>query len=338
MAMVKAFAYGSGSVDISRHLETEGIDYLGVAIADEGVELRQNGISMPIMIMNPVNDTFETLWQYRLEPSIYSLSQLEALSHFSKQKNIENLSIHLKIDTGMNRLGFKGREVFTELLRRLAENRRLHVGSLFTHLSATDEEQHDAFTCKQVTLLEDYLQEFTRQLGYRPLRHALNTSGAIRFPEYAMDMVRLGIGMYGIAGGTKAHLENVCSFKSYISQIKEVTSQETVGYGRIGKLPQKGEIAILPVGYADGLNRLLGNGIGQVSIQGKKYPFVGNICMDLSMVYLGEERSIQEGEEVTLFETTKEIEHIAQQTQTIPYEVLTSISARVKRVYCCSAP
>ncbi|MCU4177150.1 bifunctional UDP-N-acetylmuramoyl-tripeptide:D-alanyl-D-alanine ligase/alanine racemase [Carboxylicivirga sp. N1Y90] len=330
LAMVKAFSYGSGSFEIANLLQHQKVDYLGVAFADEGIELREAGITLPIIVMNPEVSSFASMLQYDLEPEIYSFNILEAYANVVERQGQNGVPIHLKLDTGMNRLGFLPDEM-EELVKRLKANATLKIASAFSHLAGSDEAVHDDFTKQQISTFKDVCALLEKQLAYPFLKHILNSAGIERFPEAQFDMVRLGIGMYGVSAEGN-NLQQVGTLKSYVSQIKRVKADETIGYSRKGVLIDDSTIAIIPVGYADGLNRRLSNGIGQVIINNQVAPIIGNICMDMCMVDISA-ITAQEGDEVEIFGKLYTINDMAQALDTIPYEVLTSISRRVKRVY-----
>ncbi|MBN1415788.1 MAG: bifunctional UDP-N-acetylmuramoyl-tripeptide:D-alanyl-D-alanine ligase/alanine racemase [Bacteroidales bacterium] len=331
MIMVKALSYGSGTHEIASLLQFQKVDYLGVAFADEGVSLRQAGITLPILVMSPEPGSFEILLKYQLEPEIYSLRMLD---HFN-QAVIRNQEIaypvHIKIDTGMHRLGFKESDI-PQLLEQLKKCHNLKVNSVFSHLAAADEEVHDSFTEEQIKRFEKTADKLSASLGYPVIRHVLNSSGIERFPHACFDMVRLGIGLYGISSYSQQQLRNVSSLKSQISQIKTIEPGESVGYGRKGAVTRKTVIAVVPVGYADGLNRMLGNGNGSFFINGKPAPIIGNICMDMTMADITGIEA-HEGDDVIVFGDHYPVSRLAEQVGTIPYEILTGISSRVKRVY-----
>ena len=333
MAMVKAFSYGSGSVEIARVLEYQRVDYLAVAIADEGVELRKAGIRIPIVVMNPEAHSFDTMIEFRLEPNIYSLSLLRRFHHAARKNAIRNFPIHVKIDTGMKRLGFDSAEEIRHMIELIKSEQALYVASVFSHLAVSDDPDQNAFTQEQFKRFEELSALLLSDFEHPILRHILNSAGIERFPDHQYDMVRLGIGLYGIsaveAPGT---LKCVSTLKTTISQIREVKAGETISYGRRGSLLHDSRIAILPIGYADGLNRRLSNGVGEVLVNGKKAPFIGTICMDMCMIDLTG-IDAKEGDSVILFGEQISIEKMAEALETIPYEILTGISQRVKRVY-----
>ena len=331
MVMVKAFSYGSGSHEIASWLEHQRVDYLGVAFADEGIELRKAGITLPIMVMNPSFESFRNLIDYKLEPELYNFTSLEQFSQIAQQYSVRACPVHIKIDTGMKRLGFEKRDI-NLLVKKLKELKGVKIKSVFSHLVASDETIHDDFTNKQIGEFEKITKEISSALPYNFIRHILNSSGIERFPNACYEMVRLGIGLYGISATSQSKLMNISTLKTKISQIKTIKANETIGYSRKGKALQDTNIAILPIGYADGLNRKLSNGNGYVYINGKLAPYIGNICMDMSMVDLAGIEA-NEGDEVIIFGEQNPISKLAEQTGTIPYEILSGISRRVKRVY-----
>ncbi len=331
LIMVKAFSYGSGSHEIAHFLEHQRVDYLGVAFTDEGVALRKAGVNLPIIVMNPEEGSFRSIINYNLEPEIHNFRSLEKF-HQTIEQTVRGLyPVHIKIDTGMKRLGFDTEEM-DELIKALQKHRYLEPQSVFSHLVAGAELEHHEFSLLQIEKFQkasDYLQKFCkRQL----LRHILNSGGIENYPEAQFDMVRLGIGLYGISAREGGKLQNISTLKSHVSQIRQVKKEETIGYGRAGILKRDSRVAILPIGYADGLNRKLSNGVGYVIIKGEKAPFVGNICMDMCMVDVTDIET-SEGDGVIVFGEEIPITEIAEKLGTIPYEVLTSVSQRVKRVY-----
>ncbi len=329
MAMVKAFAYGSGSVEIANVLQYHRIDYLGVAYADEGVELRKNNIDLPIMVMNPAEEGFEAMSRYRLEPEVYSFRILKSLIRFLDNRPC---SIHIKIDTGMRRLGFDVDQV-AGLIALLKEHRNLHVASIFSHLAGADEAVHDAFSKTQAERFKSIADAIAAELPARPLYHILNTPGILRLPEFQFDMVRLGIGLYGIDPTRSGHnLRPVATLKTIISQIRHVATGESIGYGRKGTADKPLTIATVAIGYADGFSRAFSQGVGQVLVHGKPAPVVGNVCMDMTMVDITGIPA-REGDEAIVFGKDLPIEGLAESIHTIPYEILTNTSERVKRVF-----
>jgi len=335
MAMVKAFSYGSGSCEIANVLQFHQVDYLTVAYADEGVELRKAGIKMPIMIMNPDEESFDAIIKYQLEPEIYSfrvLRMLEAVL-IKLSANTPSIGIHIKIDTGMNRLGFDPSEV-DELINQIKDRAQIRVKSVFSHLAASDSATNDDFTRHQISLFRMISERISFEFDYPILRHIANTAAITRFPEARFDMVRLGIGLYGISPlpEEQEYLQNVSTLRSVISQIKHVSPDETVGYNRRYKAQKETTIAIVPIGYADGLSRALSNGIGYLKVNGKFAPIVGSICMDMTMIDITG-INVHEGDEVIIFGKELPITRLADEMGSIPYEILSGISQRVKRVY-----
>ncbi|MBX7181095.1 MAG: bifunctional UDP-N-acetylmuramoyl-tripeptide:D-alanyl-D-alanine ligase/alanine racemase [Bacteroidia bacterium] len=336
MTMVKAYSYGSGGHEIASLLQFHRVDYLTVAYADEGVELRKAGISLPILVMNPEEQSFDAMIKYKLEPELYSF---RILGHFERalQRNtdriLEPISIHIKLDTGMHRLGFEAEDI-NELIIRLKNLKRVKVVSLFSHLAASEDQAHDRFTNGQINLFKKMSEEIISHLGYPVLRHILNSSGITRFPDAQFDMVRLGIGLYGVASNSaeQRHLRNVSSLKTIISQIKYIKPGDSVGYGRKEMVVNPETIATVPIGYADGLSRVLGNRKGRMLVNGKMAPIVGSVCMDMCMLDITG-ISCKEGDSVTVFGEGFSISDLAALQGTIPYEILTGVSRRVKRVY-----
>jgi len=333
MAMVKAFSYGSGSFEIANLLEFNKVDYLAVAYADEGVSLRNAGTSLPIMVMSPDAMAFETIIKHELEPEIYSLRVLKEFEEVLKSKNLKNYPVHIKLDTGMHRLGFMPEEL-DELLSFINVNKLMHVQSVFSHLVASENPEHDDFTLHQIDLFVKLSDKIREVLGYSFIRHLANSSAIIRWPDARFDMVRLGIGLYGIDSSlvNNSPLQTVTSLKTSISQIKKIPAGDTVGYSREGKMPHGGTIATVKIGYADGYSRMMGNGKGKMLVKGKIVPTIGKICMDMCMIDITG-ISAEEGDEVIVFNDFIRVEDIAKQLNTIPYEVLTGISQRVKRIY-----
>jgi Alr-MurF fusion protein len=372
MAMVKASAYGNGSDEVARLLEYNHADYLAVAYADEGIELRQAGIRLPIMVMNPEEASFDALQRYDLEPEIYSLRLLENFANFLKnaEKNAENAiytegsfdvgfrksdfgkmptsdipnpkytegspfsKIHLKLDTGMHRLGFESADI-QQVIAILNKNKNIKVAAIFTHLAASEAAIHDGFTRLQVERFSEMYALISEGIGEKPMRHVLNSSGIVRFPEYRFDMVRLGIGLYGVDGSGElpAQLQVVQTLKATISQIRRVPKTESIGYSRRGLLERDSIIATISIGYADGLLRGAGNGHFSVGIHGQRAPIVGGVCMDMTMIDITDIPNVLEGDEVEIFGENISVQELATALNTIPYEIFTGISERVKRVY-----
>jgi Alr-MurF fusion protein len=331
MVMVKAFSYGSGDVEIASLLQYQNVAYLAVAVTDEGVILRNAGIQTPVIVMNPEQNSFQQIIDYRLEPNIYSIELLENFVKTVVQNGIHEFPVHLKIDTGMNRLGFKSDAEIKKAIQLILENNRVKVQSVFSHLAASDDSGFDNFTFEQITRFEEIAKMISESFPYKIDRHILNSGGIERFPEKQFEMVRLGIGLYGISG-TGLPLQNIGTLRSTVSQVKKVKSTETIGYSRKGKITQESEIAIVPLGYADGLDRKLGNKNGSAFIHGKRVSIIGNICMDMLMLDVTG-LNVKTGEKVEIFGTNIPITEVAEKAGTIPYEILTGISQRVKRVY-----
>lgn len=333
MVMVKAFGYGSGGFEIAKLLAHHNVDYLGVAFADEGIELRQAGIQLPIMVLNPEMTSFPSIIQYHLEPEIYSIRGLKAFIKIAEQKKISNYPVHIKINTGMNRLGFDD-EIIPELIAMLQKNNSVQVKSILSHLAASDDLAHDIFTKKQISDFDAISNKMATELKISPIRHISNTSGISNYPQAQFDMVRLGIGLYGVSNDENEtkELENVGTLKSIISQIRTLNSGESVGYNRRFRVEKPTKIATIPIGYADGISRAWGNGVGYVLINNQKAAIVGSICMDMLMVDVTDINCL-EGNEVIIFGKNPSVTTIAKAIHTIPYEILTSISGRVKRVF-----
>lgn len=334
MVMVKASSYGSGVYEIANLLKFHQVDYLGVAYPDEGVALRNLGISMPIMVMNASHHSHSVIIEHRLEPEIFNFTVLHSLVKLLKSIGLKKYPIHLKLETGMHRLGFETSALET-LKSFLKQNEPwLHVQSIFSHLATADLPEEKEYVLQQVKCFNKNYNTLVSILDYRPIKHLLNSSGISHFTEYQFDMVRLGIGIYGYNFDHKVrrHLKSIATLKSTITQIKHIKKGETVGYGRRFKAPKATRIATIPIGYADGLSRLQGTGIGYVKIHSQKAPIIGNICMDMTMIDVSN-LSCKEGDEVILMGESPSLEEVAAWQQTIPYEVFTSISPRVKRIY-----
>ncbi|MDH8701195.1 alanine racemase [Dysgonomonadaceae bacterium PH5-43] len=331
ICMVKAFGYGVGSYELAKTLQERGADYLAVALADEGAELRREGISMPIIVMNPEKHAFNTIFDYNLEPEIYNINMLEAFVRESERRGILKYPVHIKLDTGMNRLGFTYNDI-ENIADKLNNRTGVEVKSMFSHLAGSDSLLFDSFTKQQIDTFKRNADRLESLLNYKPLRHILNSAGIERFPEAQFDMVRLGIGLYGISAKDNEVLKPVASLKTRILQIRNVELGETVGYSRKGVIDKPSRIAILPIGYADGFDRRLGNGKGKVMLNGNVVSTIGNICMDISMLDVTNVEA-NEGDEVIIFGEDITITQLAEQLETIPYEILTSISPRVKRIY-----
>lgn len=336
MAMVKAFSYGSGSFEIANVLQFHRVDYLAVAYADEGVELRKAGITMPIMVMNPEEQSYDAMIQYKLEPEIYSFRVLSLFEETLKRTgnvDMQPIPVHIKLDTGMHRLGFEENDI-NELIVRIKNNKYLSIRSIFSHLAASDEPEHDDFTWFQIKKFNAMSEQIKGHFADPILKHILNSAGISRFPDAQFDMVRLGIGLYGIAANSteQLQLQNVSTLKTSISQIKNIPANETIGYSRKGVATRDMQIATVPIGYADGLSRKLSNGKGKMMVKGQPAPIVGNVCMDMCMIDITNIKA-NENDEVVVFGDILPIADVAKDVGTIPYEVLTNVSRRVKRVY-----
>lgn len=332
MVMVKAFAYGSGSYEVANLLQAQGVDYLAVAYADEGVDLRQQGLSLPVMVMNPSASGFQKMQEYNLEPEIYGFRILNELLSYPLSNG--KWKIHLKLDTGMHRLGFEEHEVEKLCKALLLHKEVLTVASIFTHLAGADEAIFEDFSRGQIEMFARIAGKIERTLGYQPVRHVLNSAGIVRFNDAQYNMVRLGIGLYGVEsnGIMQEKLETVGTLKTIISQIRTVSAGNTVGYSRKGLVNEDREIATIAIGYADGYDRRFSNGKGKVMVNNKLCPVIGNVCMDMTMIDVTGADAI-EGDEVIVFSKDLSIVQVAKEIGTIPYELLTNISERVKRVF-----
>lgn len=334
MAMVKAFAYGSGGAEIANTLQYQKVDYLGVAYADEGTELRKAGITLPMMVMNAETETFDTLINNNLEPVIFSFSMLKAFDDFLKREGIKNYPVHIEIETGMNRLGFAIADM-NDLCREIKATSTFKVQSVFSHLAASEDPMEDEFTNRQFDLFVNVCSTLQKGFGYNFLRHIANSAAIIRLPQMQLDMVRLGIGLYGIDSSSsgKLDLQPAATLKSTIAQIRNLKAGETVGYNRKGVIEKNAVVATVSIGYADGFSRRLGNGAGKVSVRGKLAPVIGTVCMDMVMVDVTAIPGVKQGDEVIIFGKEVSIQDLANWAGTIPYEIMTGISERVKRVY-----
>lgn len=330
MVMVKAFAYGSGSEEIATLLQYHRVDYLGVAYADEGIELRKNHITIPIMVMNATEESFQAMLDYNLEPVIYSLNLLNSYSAFLGNQEVR---VHLEIETGMKRLGLEEEELY-DAMTLLKNNSNIKIASVFSHLAGADESAHDAFSSQQAERYERAYRVITSQLQITPIRHILNSPGILRFRHYQMDMVRLGIGLYGVNPTSESirQLQSAATLKTVISQIKKVKAGESVGYGRRGKAEHDMTLATIAIGYADGFSRSFSRGAGAVLVKGSKAPVIGNVCMDMTMIDITD-IDAHEGDDVIIFGDGLPIQEVAMRANTIPYEILTNTSERVKRIF-----
>lgn len=332
VAMIKANAYGCGAVAVAQILSHFHCDYFGVAVADEGAELRKAGIRTPIVVMNPEPSSFNLLLENKLEPEIYSFAVLQRFIEYADKEGVTNYPIHLKFDTGMHRLGFEQQDL-PALTALLKHNHIVQVASAFSHLAAAEDPNMDAFTKQQIDLFETCTNTLQKSLPYPFLRHILNTSGIQRFPMHQYEMVRMGIGLYGVGIDAQSPIQNVATLKTVILQIKELPKGETIGYNRKGVLQRDSKVAAIPIGYADGLDRAFGGGNGYALVRGQKAPFLGNICMDVCMIDVTDIEDVSENDIVTIFGDDLTISELAQKTNTIPYEILTGVSQRVKRIY-----
>jgi len=332
LVLVKASSYGHGAIEVARTLQFQKVDYLAVAVADEGIDLRQNGIDTPILVMNPEEHSFETMIEYGLEPNIYSMDVYNKFEKTARRMAVSKYPVHLKLDTGMHRLGFSGEQEVRALCRLVADSDYLYVRSVFSHFAVADDPTEDDYTHAQISCFKKLSDIVISSQHHPVIRHLLNTAGIERFPEYQMEMVRLGIGIYGIAQSSKVHPVMAARWKTVISQVRRLEAGETVGYGRNGKVSKSSDIAVIPVGYADGYDRRLGNGKGVVWINGAFAPVIGNICMDMTMIDVTG-IYVKAGDYVELMGEHVKVEKLAYLMGTISYEILTGISQRVKRVY-----
>lgn len=331
VCMVKAFGYGVGSYELAKTLQEHRCDYLAVAVADEGAELRKEGISIPIIVMNPEFSSFNVLFENSLEPEVYSFRMLDAFIKETEKRGITSYPIHLKIDTGMHRLGFVAEDI-PALIERIKEQSGVVIRSVFSHLAGSDSPEFDDFTIQQIDAFTQAADKLEQGCEYKIIKHILNSAGIERFPEYQKDMVRLGISLYGVSASGVKGLRNVSTLRTTILQIRNVPAGDTIGYSRRGKTTRDSRIAIIPIGYADGLNRRLSCGVGEVVIKGKRCPIVGNICMDTCMIDITD-IDAQEGDSVIIFGEELPVSEVADKLGTISYEIFTSISPRVKRIY-----
>lgn len=329
--MVKAFAYGAGSVEVSKALQASGlVDYLAVAVADEGVELRRAGITLPIIIMDPEVAAMDLILENNLEPNVYSHQSLKTVIAAASAKGLEDVPVHVKIDSGMHRLGFY-KEDMPWLIDRLTHQKAVRVASVFSHLAGSDEAQFDDFTLDQIRYFDACAEELKAGLQYPIIKHICNSAGIERFSQYQFDMCRLGIGLYGFSFAG-AQLRNVCTLETTILSVKTVKAGETIGYGRHTKLTEDRVIAVIPIGYADGFDRRFSNYGGEVYVRGKRCPVVGNVCMDQAMVDVTG-ADARPGDIVEVFGEHMPLQELADKLGTITYEILTSVSRRVQRIY-----
>lgn len=332
VAMVKADAYGAGAVEVAKVLQDHQIDYLAVAVADEGVELRKAGIKAPIMIMNPEMTAFKTMFDYKLEPEVYNFRLLNALIHAAQQQGVTDYPVHIKLDTGMHRLGFNPMTEVEQLVDVLKSQKAITPRSVFSHFVGADEDRFDDFSASQFSKFEHGSNILQSAFSHKILRHIDNSAGILHFHDRQMDICRLGIGLYGVNNRDNSIINNVSTLMTTILQIRDVCKEDTVGYSKRGVLERDSRIAAIPIGYADGLNRHLGRGNCYCLVNGKKAPYVGNICMDVAMIDVTD-IDCQEGDSVEIFGANLPVTVLSDALDTIPYEVLTSISSRVKKVY-----
>lgn len=332
LVLVKANAYGHGAVEFASMLQNAGADYLAVALPVEGMELRKAGISLPILVLTAGTDFFEEIIDYRLEPGIPNLYTLEKLCSVLKERGLKDFPVHIKLDTGMHRLGFCTDEI-AALLSFLKDHDEVKVKSIYSHLAAAEDPAEDAYTMGQIDMFQRNAQTITWSLGYKPMWHILNSAGIQRFPQYQFDMVRLGIGIYGISAVAGIKLWPVASLKVKVLQIKQLKPGDgTIGYGRHGKIAPEGTTtATIPAGYADGLDRHLGRGRATFEVNGHRVPTIGNICMDMCMLDVTGV-DVKAGDTVTIFGASPTVEELAEILDTIPYEILTSVPRRIERV------
>lgn len=334
MTVIKASAYGSGAMELAKHLQHRQVAYMAVAYIDEGIELRKSGITTPILVLNPDLDQLDEMLTYHLEPEVYNLEQLKQIIIYTKQEIREKFpSIHIKLDTGMHRLGFRKDELHDLIV--LLQESKLKVASMFSHLAASDDSLHEEYSLHQIKLFDEMCTDLIKALGYTPLRHIANTAAISRYPSAHYDLVRLGLGLYGIDNKpeTSAQLERVHTLIAKVIQIKSIPKGETVGYNRTHKLTRDSKIAVINIGYADGLMRSSGNGKHKVKIHNQMVPIIGNVCMDLTLLDVTDIETITIGESVEIFGKSVDITQLAKVNGTIPYELLAGISTRVKKVY-----
>jgi alanine racemase len=332
LAVVKAFGYGSDVVKVAQYLELLKVDYLAVAYVKEGVTLRDSGIATPILVLHPQPVNFEILIENCLEPNLYTPRILNEFLEIAKKKNQDDYPIHIKFNTGLNRLGFVEDDV-SYITNILSTAPQVKVKSIFSHLVASEDKNEKEFTLQQIRSFTDIAKKFIRKIGYKPMLHQLNTSGILNYPEAQFDMVRCGIGLYGFGNDPNftKHLKLVASLKSVVSQVHLIQPNESVGYNRAYKANKFTKTATIPIGHADGIHRAFGNGNGYVTIKGKKAPIVGNVCMDMLMVNITD-IDCNEGDEVVIFDNQETVNDLSQKINTISYEILTAISQRVKRI------
>lgn len=333
LAVVKAFAYGSDSIKIAKHLQKLDVDYFAVAYAKEGVTLRNAGITKPILVLHPQSINFETIIEKCLEPSIYSARILNEFIEVAEEQSQKQYPVHIKFNTGLNRLGFRENDL-EYIASKLKVTTSVVAKSLFSHLAASEDSKELEFTTRQIESLKTISKEFENKIGYKPWLHLCNTSGVLNYPAAHFNIVRCGIGLYGFGNSVKEdeNLKPIASLKSVISQIHKIEKDETVGYNRAYKSKRIEKTATIPIGHADGINRIYGNGKGFVIIDGEKAPIIGNVCMDMIMINITD-IDCKEGDEVIIFDSTNKASVLAESADTISYEILTAISQRVKRSF-----
>jgi alanine racemase len=333
MAMVKAFAYGSGGAEIASVLQYNNVAYLGVAYTDEGADLRKEGINLPIMVMNADVTSFPSIIDYNLQPVIYSFEQLHQFEQYIKDQGLSSWPVHLEVETGMNRLGFAITDM-PEVGIHFAQCPYLKIISMFSHLAASEDAAQDNFTAQQAQRFKEAVHEIKKHISYSFLQHIANSAAIVRHPDLQMDLVRLGIGLYGIENVThQLNLQPVASLRSTIAQLKTVKKGETISYNRRGEVKEDALIATVRIGYADGYSRSLSNGKGKMWVKGKLAPVIGTVCMDMTMIDVTGIPDVKEGDEVIVFGKELPVQQVAVWMGTIPYEMMTSVSQRVKRVY-----
>ena len=333
VCMVKADAYGAGAVEVAKTLQDHRVDYLAVAVADEGVTLRRHGITQNIMIMNPEMTAFKTMFDYELEPEVYSFRLMDALIRAAEQQGITGWPVHIKLDTGMHRLGFDPERDIDEVIRRLRSQNAIIPRSVFSHFVGSDSDDFDNFSAMQFQKFDVASRKLQAAFSHKILRHMDNSAAIEHFPERQLDMCRLGLGLYGVNPRDNQILQTVSTLKTTILQLRRVPKEETVGYSRKGVLTRDSVIAAIPIGYADGLNRHLGRGACYCLVNGQKAPYIGNICMDVAMIDVTDVPDVHEGDSVEIFGEHLPVTVLSDVLETIPYEVLTSVSNRVKKVY-----
>ena len=332
LAVVKASGYGTDAIIVAKYLEQLNVDYFAVAYTQEGIVLRDAGIKTPILVLHPQTVNFETLIDHCLEPNLYNANILNEFLNIAKKKRLVDYPIHIKFNTGLNRLGFSENEI-DFIIDKLSKTNHVKVKSIFSHLAASEDLNENEFTLRQIQKFKFIANKFKKQIGYEIMLHQLNTSGVLNYPEAQFDMVRCGIGLYGFGNDTNytKHLKNVASLKSIISQIHLIEANESVGYNRAFKSSETTKTATIPIGHADGIYRAFGNGKGYVTIKNKKATIVGNVCMDMIMVNITH-IDCKEGDEVIIFDKQETVVELANNIDTIPYEILTALSSRIKRV------